>query len=50
VDVDSLVAALADKRLRSEAIRALVGGVTATELRLSSCPTTVPSEYTVPSE
>jgi HEAT repeat protein len=33
VDVDALVEALSDKDLRSDAMRQLVGGVTATELR-----------------
>jgi HEAT repeat protein len=33
VHVDDLVAALADKARRTDAVRALVGGVTATELR-----------------
>lgn len=36
MDVDSLVAALGDKQRRAEAMRALVGGVTATELRAVS--------------
>jgi HEAT repeat protein len=36
VDVDAVVAALGDKQRRTDAMRALVGGVTATDLRAVS--------------